>query len=94
MKKFKSRYCPECGGDIKFSYVTPEKSFEIDSSGDIVRDDSWVGVGPVWDDAHIEFYCSHDREHDIDNNRSEDDKFEEWQEEIINEFYRKNMHTS
>jgi len=90
--KFKRRYCPECGGDIKFSYVTPEKSFEIDASGDIERDDA--NIGPIFDSPNIEFYCSHDREHDINLNRSQDDKFEEWQEEIINVFYRQNMHTT
>ena len=90
MKKFKSRYCPECGEEIKFSYVTPEKSFEIDSFGDIMRDDAWVG--PTWDAPHIEFYCGNDRDHNIDNNRSEDDKFQEWQEEIIDEFYKRKLH--
>jgi len=59
-----NKTCKECGHDIVFSYETPTKSFNI-VDGRIVRDDAWTG--PHYDDPELIFYCSNNKEHDIDH---------------------------
>ena len=71
--------CPECGADIKFSYVVPEKSFKIEN-GVISRDDAWEGPG--YDDPYLEFYCSNDKEHTIDTPEIVD-----WSDKIESQYY-------
>lgn len=66
--------CKECGHDIIFSYETPTKSFTIVGGG-IVRDDAWTG--PHYDDPKLIFYCSNDKEHDIDTQEISD-----WTDEV------------
>jgi hypothetical protein len=81
----KTMHCPECGADIKVSYITPEKSFRIDEDGKIVRDDAWTGPG--YDDPHFKFYCSEDREHDL----GDELEIQNWQEDVEHEFKRQNL---
>jgi len=73
--------CPECGSDIKFSYIIPTKTFRIEN-GKIERDDAWTG--PEYDTPYLEFYCSNDNEHDIDKK-----EVVEWSAKIEEEFYEK-----
>lgn len=76
--------CPECGSEIVFSYVTPAKSFKIEidemKNEIIFRDDAWKG--PEYDDPYLEFYCSNDKEHDI-----EVQEIIDWTEGITEDFY-------
>jgi hypothetical protein len=76
-------YCPLCSSEIKFSYVTPEQSFVI-VDGVIKRDDAWHG--PEYDNPHFHFYCSNDKEHDLDYGP----ELDKWCEDIENE-YRQNL---
>ena len=71
--------CKQCGADIIFSYVTPTKTYIIEG-GKIIRNDAWVGPG--YDDAYLEFYCSCDKEHDI-----ECEEIIKWSEDVEKEFY-------
>lgn len=83
------RFCPECGSDIKFSYHVPDRSYVVEK-GKIVRDDAWKG--PMYDGPEINFYCSNDREHNIETPSVVDEKdFYEWAEEIEDEFYKLDM---
>jgi len=77
-----NKYCPVCGAEIKFSYVLGEKSFII-KDGKIKRDDAWTGEG--YDDPQFEFYCSRDKEDDIEDYP----EIDKWQEDVINEFKRR-----
>jgi hypothetical protein len=87
-----SRNCPICGEEVKFSYRVPEKSYIIEN-GEIKRDDAFEG--PIYDGAYFDFYCSNDRSHDIEQPTIiYEQTFDEWQEEIQDEFYRQNMHAS
>lgn len=88
----KSRNCPICGEEIKFSYVVPERSYIIEQS-EIVRDDAHEGI--PWDNPYLKFYCSNDMEHDIDKDTIVyEKKFDEWHEEISNEFYEQNLYVA
>ena len=85
----KTRVCPECGNEIMFSYIVPERSYTIED-GEIVRGDAWVG--PYYDNPHFDFYCSNDRAHDIEKiSIIYERSLDEWQEEIENEFFKQNM---
>ena len=77
----KPKECKTCGSDIVFDYKTPTKSFRIED-GKIIRDDAWTGPG--YDNPQIEFYCSNDREHDIEDvNGTEVNK---WCDKVENYF--------
>lgn len=78
-------YCPRCGSEIKFSYVTPERSFIIED-GKLKRDDAWEG--PEYDNPYFHFYCSNDKEHDL----GDGPEIDKWYEEIEHEF-RQNLLT-
>ncbi len=71
--------CKTCGADIVFDYVTPSKSFQI-KDGKIERDDAWKGI--PHDDPYLEFYCSNDKDHDI-----ESEEALAWTEMISEQFY-------
>ena len=73
--------CPECGEEIVFSYIVPFRSFRITEKA-ILRDDAWA---PEYDNPYLEFFCSNDKEHDIDV-----PEIVEWTEGITEEFY---LHT-
>jgi hypothetical protein len=80
------RNCPECGVEIKFSYIVPEKSFIIED-GKIVRDDAHTGGW--FETPDIDFYCSNDRSHIIEKDDIVyEQTFDEWMEEVTDEFYR------
>ncbi len=84
-----NRKCPECSADIKFSYMTPERSYRIEDRK-IISDDAWNG--PMYEDPYFEFYCSEDRGHVVDVDSIEYERsFDEWGEEIVDEFKRKNL---
>jgi hypothetical protein len=83
------RNCPECGSEIVFSYETPSRCYAI-KDGKIARDDAWEG--PTYDSPTIYFYCSNDRSHDIEQSTVIYEKtFDEWQEEIQDEFYKQQL---
>ncbi len=68
-----------------FTYTVPERSYRIED-GKIKRDDAWEG--PMYDNPFIDFYCSGDREHNIETRTILHEKdFYEWAEEIEDEFY-------
>ena len=86
------RRCPECNEEIKFTYGISDRTFTI-KNGEIVRDDSWVGNGH--DGPYFDFYCSNNKGHDIETPTVVYEKtFEEWAEEIENEFIKKGMYAS
>lgn len=90
--KLTKRNCPECGEPIKFSRIVPEQSFIIEG-GKIIRDDIHKGLG--YNDAYMDFYCSNDREHNINvDTIVYEHKIDKWQEEIINEFYHRYLHAT
>ena len=85
-----SRDCPICGKQIKFSYVVPDKSYIVEK-GEFIRDDSFMDI--PWSNPGLEFYCSNDKEHDIDKNTIiYEQKYHEWEEEIANEFYEQSLY--
>ncbi len=79
-----NRVCPVCSNKIKFSYVTPEQTFVI-VDGVIKRDDAWHG--PVHDNPYFHFYCSNDKEHDLD----ESEVLDKWCEDIEDDFRAKDL---
>lgn len=80
------RYCPECNGEILFTYVHPNQSYKIEN-GEFIRNDGWAGI--MSDNPYFDFYCSNDRTHDISNSSIIDSKnIDRWMEEIEDEFYR------
>jgi hypothetical protein len=91
-----SRNCPECGSEIIFSYGTPIRHYKIGfgiKDGKFIRDDAWEG--PVYDNPIFDFYCSNDKSHDIEQATViYEQTFDEWEEEIQDEFYRQNMHVA
>jgi len=76
-------YCPLCSHEIKFSYITPERSFII-KDGKLKRDDAWKG--PEYDNPYFHFYCSNDKEHDL----GDSEILDKWCEDIEYEF-RQNL---
>ncbi len=82
------RYCPICGGEIMFSYVTPDRDYYILEDGMIERDTN----KQLWDgDSHLEFYCENDRTHDLGTAPSITEyrhAQQGWEEKIIEEFYK------
>lgn len=81
------KFCPECGEEIGFDYVTPTKSFLIDEMGDgswtIMKNDNNDAWCPNGDNPYFEFHCLNDMEHKL----SKDSEFEEWKDEVIKYFY-------
>lgn len=83
----KSRDCPICGGQIMFTYVRPDFEFYIEG-GKIKRDtntDLWHGKNP-----YLEFHCTNDRTHDLNQPALVDPSLfeqQEWEEDVENEFY-------
>lgn len=75
--------CPVCGSEIKFSYVTPPKSYYI-KDNKIIRDDQVEG--PEYDDPYFNFYCSNDAEHNIHT-----DLVEKWADKIEERFVADNI---
>ena len=69
--------CPECGGEILFSYETPSKTYRI--QGDtLVREDN-----VLHDNPELFPICSNDREHRIvPSDPEEERKFWLWEETI------------
>lgn len=85
------RCCPECGEEILFSYVVPSKTYRIED-GKIKRDDAWEGI--MYDNPSISFFCSNDKEHNIETPTIVyEQDFYEWAEEIEDEFYSRTIHT-
>lgn len=74
------KFCPVCGGEIVFDYVTGTKSFRIDEMGNIVRDDNNDAI--EGDDPRLEFYCSEDKEHDLGDSADQMD----WEQQVEQEF--------
>lgn len=71
------KYCPICNGEILFSYITPEKTYTIED-GKIIREDNNLNDVP-----YLEFYCSNDKEHDIDTG-----EIFEWSDQVETDFYQ------
>ena len=78
------KFCKECGEEIVFDYITPTKSFRIDENSKIVRDDNNEAFCPEGDNPYLEFYCSNDREHEIDT-----DEMFDWYGQVEFEFKEK-----
>jgi len=72
--------CKECGAEIVFSYITPDRSYRIEDNK-IVRDDPWEG--PEYDDPYLDFHCSNDMEHDINTQ-----EVDEWADKITELFFK------
>jgi len=70
---FERKSCGTCGAEILIAYVTPEKVFRIDDLGNFVREDNNDAFLPEGDSSTVEFICSNDREHAID-----EDKILDW----------------
>ena len=86
------RRCPECNKEIRFSYSISNRTFSI-KNGKIVRDDAWLGPG--YDSPSFDFYCSNDKGHNIEvETVLYEKKFEQWAEEIENEFIDKGMYAT
>jgi len=81
------RDCPICGGPIMFSYVRPALDFYFSENGKIERDnnkDLWEGT------AHLEFYCSNDRTHELNDPPPISEyrhAHQKWEEKVIKHFY-------
>lgn len=73
--------CKVCGSEIKFSYIVPEKSYKVSDELKIERDDAWEG--PAYDDPYLSFYCSNDKEHDIDSV-----EINEWADKVETQYYK------
>ena len=80
----KNKFCEECGAEIVFQYVTPNKSFQIEN-GKILRDDAWTGPG--YDEPYFLFRCSDDLEHEIHMSI----EMNEWMEDVKREFKRQKL---
>jgi hypothetical protein len=68
MSEHKQMFCKECGEEIVFDYTTPAKSFRMNESGQIERDDN-NDACVEGDNPHLVFYCSDDREHEIGDSK-------------------------
>jgi len=77
--------CPECGGEIGFSYITPTRNYRIENDI-IIRDDAWTG--PQHDESYLSFQCTEDTEHNIDT-----PEISEWSEKIEHDFYESEVET-
>jgi hypothetical protein len=83
------RDCPVCGGPIMITYIRPDFDFYIED-GKIQRDtngDLWYGKDP-----YLEFYCTNDKTHDLEQDLSiveHRNAQQEWQEDVQKEFYEK-----
>jgi len=79
------RFCRVCGKEIFVEWFIPEQSFRITAEGEFERDDNndvmYGGYHP-----RLNFYCSGDREHDIESNI--DIKTNEWMDEVKIEFWK------
>jgi|APFre7841882654_1041346.scaffolds.fasta_scaffold18534_5 hypothetical protein len=78
----KKMFCPECREEIGIDYVHPTKSFLMTDEGKFERNDNNLS-----DDPYLEFYCTNDREHDIDTKEVMD-----WEIEVEDEFKRQGMY--
>lgn len=79
------RQCPVCGGEIVFSLITPERNFYINNSGHFEEDDNNLYM--IYNGTYksfLEFYCTNDREHNLDLDKG----FEKWNEGISEIFFK------
>jgi hypothetical protein len=76
-------FCPVCGEEMVFDYITPTKSFRLGENGEIVRDDNNLSDKP-----YVEFYCSGDREHDVEDTK----KANIWREAVEFDFYERGLY--
>ena len=80
-----SRTCPECGGEIIFTYETPTKTYSIED-GDLVRADNNMS-----DDSVFIARCSNDTEHDLAG-PGEDVDFWTWVDSVEMYFYERGIY--
>jgi len=76
-----NKFCPVCGAEIIFEYITQVRTFKIDA-GTIVRDDAWQGS--PWDDPLLQFRCEDDPSHDL----GDSDELCEWKDSVEMGYFR------
>jgi hypothetical protein len=83
-KGLKKWYCPECGGEVWFTYERPSATFAIEN-GEIVRMDN----NDVFQSQGLFFHCCNDAEHKIEPHyKSRLWKiFSKWCTAVENNFY-------
>lgn len=59
-----NKYCPICNEEILIQYVVPIKTYRIENEK-FIREDAWTGDG--YDNPSLEFICSNDISHELDN---------------------------